>query len=291
LEIDSGSDMEMDSGSDMEMDSGTSEMEMDSVFQSECEAARAQPRANYKKPTVEKPSNLIVVLDLDECLVHAVRSDDTRQLLDASFQLTVQGKVCTFNVRPQLDLFLLDMAAKYELHIFTASTRAYADAVLDHLSHKLGDADLFAGRWYREHCVHNEDKGTYVKDLSRLPLPLDRTVLVDNNPDSFVTSGILVNSFEDDGGDRTLGLVTDFMADRLESADVDVQTVIGQHLPPPGPNTMLLSRGGPAMVVMVAAAVQAGTKWQARATEEDAAATTDAAAATTDGSAPALLET
>jgi NLI interacting factor-like phosphatase len=58
----------------------------------------------------------------------------------------IQGEVFTFNVRPQLDLFLRDMAAKNELHIFTASTRAYADAVLDHLSHKLGDADLFAGR-------------------------------------------------------------------------------------------------------------------------------------------------
>jgi hypothetical protein len=55
------------------------DIDKDPTFESECKVARAHPRANYKKPAIEKPSNLIVVLDLDECLVHMVRTDDPRR--------------------------------------------------------------------------------------------------------------------------------------------------------------------------------------------------------------------
>jgi NLI interacting factor-like phosphatase len=191
--------------------------------------------------------------------------NNTTQLLAESFQLTVDGHVFTFNVRSQLIEFLRGIAAEYKVHIFTASTRAYANALLDYLCKRLGNDDLFAGRWYREHCVYNEDNGIY--DLSRLPLPLDRTVFVDNNPDLFVTNGILVNSFEDNCADHTLGLVAEFIAGKLDTA-ADVRTLLAR-LPPPGLHS-ILSRGGPAMVVMVVAAIPAGRKqlrnhswWQA----------------------------
>jgi NLI interacting factor-like phosphatase len=194
--------------------------------------------------------------------------NNTTQLLAESFQLTVDGHVFTFNVRSQLIEFLRGIAAEYKVHIFTASTSAYADAVFNYLCKRLGNDDLFAGRWYCEHCVYNKDNGTYAKDLSRLPLPLDRTIFVDNNPNLFVTNGILVNSFKDDCADHTLGLVAEFIAGKLDTA-ADVRTVLAR-LPPPGPHS-ILSRGGPAMVVMVAAAIPAGRKqlrnhsrWQAR---------------------------
>jgi TFIIF-interacting CTD phosphatase-like protein len=90
------------------------------------------------------------------------------------------------------------------------------------------DTDLFAGRWYREHCAHDIARGAYVKDLSRLPVPLHRTVLVDNNPLSFLAqpeNGLMVNSFFGDGADRTLESLSRFIATELEPV-ADVRRVL-----------------------------------------------------------------
>jgi Dullard-like phosphatase family protein len=207
-------------------------------------------------------SDLIVVLDLDECLIHAEMFNDpfmassyAHQVQNTATKKTsvtaTSGPVESFrvqvnrkcyahvNLRPGVLDFLQHITSRYETHIYTAATRVYADAVLDYLVARLGchssssssgsSDDLFAGRWYRQHCAHDVARGAYVKDLSRLPVPLHRTVLVDNNPLSFLSqpqNGILVNAFYDDGDDRTLKTVARFIATYLAPAAVDVRAVL-----------------------------------------------------------------
>ena len=208
-------------------------------------------------------SDLIVVLDLDECLVH---SQFLRNPIDAavyahqlkqeqhqqqqndhagvaepcdSFRVyLVNGELVHVHVRPGLIPFLRHVTSRYETHIFTAGTPIYARPVLDYLCRAVRhsappeqDGSIFAGRWYREHCTWDPTRGAYLKDLSKLPLrDIQKTVLVDNNPLSFHANpenGILVNSFYRDGSDDTLSAVTKIIAD-LEGCP-DVRPVLAQR--------------------------------------------------------------
>jgi Dullard-like phosphatase family protein len=228
--------------------------------------AKSRKKSNKGRSSSSYPSDLIVVLDLDECLVHAEFLFDeplqasfyTHQVQNTSLFAPKLSSVTTatttesvesfrvrlgptgsarVNLRPGVLDFLKEITSMYETHIYTAATSGYADAVLNQLCSLLGhsrndddnnDDDLFAGRWYRQDCVYDVVRHAYVKDLTRLPIPLHRTVLVDNNPFSFLAqprNGILVNDFFDDGADRTLCTVARFIATQLVPA-ADVRHVL-----------------------------------------------------------------
>lgn len=89
------------------------------------------------------------MLDLDETLVHFdIRSDQ-------------------FRVRPFCRQFLHEMAQCFEIVVYTAAQKDYADFILDKLD---PHGDMIKHRLYRHHC---QFKGrTCIKDLSRLGRPL-----------------------------------------------------------------------------------------------------------------------
>lgn len=198
------------------------------------------PRLATKPTSVFVPprhyeSDLVVVLDMDECMVHsqflshpAAAELYTHQLMQKrqqssnaavapstneestpvdSFRIHLpDGELVHVNIRPGLPEFLEKICNKHETHVFTAAVPAYADPLLDKLD---PTRTLFAGRWYRDSCRYHPQHHAYIKDLENLPLPqpLDRVVLVDNNPLSFLShpnNGILVRSFYNDGKDDTL---------------------------------------------------------------------------------------
>jgi Dullard-like phosphatase family protein len=204
-------------------------------------------------------SDLIVVLDMDECLIHSkflsspaaaqvyahqVRrqhNDEQRKnsasggdstlaaakMVD-SFNVTLpDGDLVHVNVRPGLTDFLQAVTDKYETHIFTAAMEVYAGPVLDKLD---PTGTKFAGRWYRETCQSCPEHGAYIKNLRNLPLPsvvntknMNRIVLVDNNPLSFLAqpnNGILVSNFYNDPTDSTLPAVWRLLQELDELPDV-----------------------------------------------------------------------
>lgn len=221
--------------------------------------ARAPPtRKNHVNVQAPRSydTDLVVVLDMDECLIHtqffdepskaavyahqvqntsSQSSADTKTEPVESFRLQLEGDgtLAHVHMRPGLMEFLEHITATYETHIFTAATSIYANPVLDQLCTRLGSSgsDVFTGRWFREHCVWNEQKGAFVKDLSRLPVSLEKTVLVDNQPLSFLAqpdNGILVNAFFTDGSDETLPAVSRFISEELQHAD-DVRTILNDR--------------------------------------------------------------
>lgn len=132
-----------------------------------------------------------LVLDLDETLVHSsvmpIAGADfvfPVELQEGGGQFTVYAKK-----RPFCDQFLTAVAAKFEVVVFTASKRVYADRLLDLMGFR-------GARLFREHCVFFE--GAFLKDLELLQRNLARTVIVDNSPHVFslqVRNGIPIDSY------------------------------------------------------------------------------------------------
>ena len=130
--------------------------------------------------TTQPHKRLTLVLDLDETLVNVKISK------------TNSNQGCLL-FRPGLDDFLEHLSEWYEIVIFTAATKDYADAILDEIDL---NGNLFAFRLYREHTtiIGND----YVKDISLIGRDLDKMVIVDNMAQNFKLqkeNGILIHSF------------------------------------------------------------------------------------------------
>lgn len=145
---------------------------------------------------------ITLVLDLDETLVHCT----VEPVENADLTFPVDFHNVTYQVhvrlRPHLFTFLSRIEGQYEIVLFTASQKVYANELLNRID---PDGKYFHHRLYRESCLAVE--GNYLKDLNVLGRDLSRTVLVDNSPHAFgyqVDNGIPIESWFDDPDDREL---------------------------------------------------------------------------------------
>ncbi|GAV90904.1 NIF domain-containing protein, partial [Cephalotus follicularis] len=141
-----------------------------------------------------------VVLDLDETLVCAYETSGLpatlrNQAMEAGlkwFELECvsSDKECegkpkinyvTVFERPGLHEFLKHISEFADLVLFTAGLEGYARPLVD----KIDEENLFSLRLYRPSTTSTEYR-EHVKDLSGLSKDLCRTVIVDNNPFSFL---------------------------------------------------------------------------------------------------------
>lgn len=123
----------------------------------------------------------------------------------ANFKLTVltQDKATDYYVmkRPFLQTFLGTMSEVYEIGVFTASLKEYADKIIQ----EIDPAKHIQWALYRDSCSFHE--GFTVKNLECLPRPLERTILVDDRETSFMLqplNGIEVLPFDGDPDDTEL---------------------------------------------------------------------------------------
>ena len=79
----------------------------------------------------EPPKKKTLVLDLDETLVHC--SVEPPAQSDLTFPVTFHGTLYTVHVklRPHLLTFLQMVSQQFEVILFTASQKVYADTLLD----------------------------------------------------------------------------------------------------------------------------------------------------------------
>merc|ERR1719273_1804495 len=98
--------------------------------------------------------------------------------------------------RPNVDWFLQEMSQYFELVVWTAGEKHYADVILD----RLDPYGLISHRLYRNHCtVIGIDNGIFLKDLRLIGRDLDKTVILDNSPQNFgfqQNNGIMINNYE-----------------------------------------------------------------------------------------------
>ena len=132
----------------------------------------------YLKSKNIKPYTL--VLDLDETIIH-FRVNPNNEL---------EG---VMKVRPGIFDFLETLGQYYEMIVFTTATSEYADILLDSIEE---NKIYFDYRFYREHSIIIDND--FVKDLTRIGRPLDKTIIVDNMPQNFrlqKENGIIIKGF------------------------------------------------------------------------------------------------
>eukprot|EP00830_Metopus_es_P012486 TRINITY_DN2775_c0_g1_i1.p1 TRINITY_DN2775_c0_g1~~TRINITY_DN2775_c0_g1_i1.p1 ORF type:complete len:280 (-),score=42.18 TRINITY_DN2775_c0_g1_i1:50-889(-) len=160
------------------------------------------PRYKLAKKTRSSPE-LTLILDLDETLVFA----SPKPVPGYDCDITIKKRNVSFTIYLSIRPFaiqFLEFAAKYfEVIVFTASEKAYADQAIDILDpHK----KLIKYRLFRSSCL--EAKNAFVKDISSLGRDLSKTIIVDNAIHSFaynLENAILIKSYE--GGDSDVSLL------------------------------------------------------------------------------------
>ena len=203
-----------------------------------------------------KKKKKILLIDLDETLIHSdfnleylndkkvkydtiIKFKDTesdfeenyedyydmrrKKLKHELFNEEKEYKVGVF-IRKGAKEFLTEVSKYFVVGIFTASVKAYADAVIDYLD---PNKNLIQFRLYRNNCINVNDK-IFVKDLRIIKgIDIKDIILLDNSIYSFsaqINNGILVNSFFNDKNDIELYNVLGYLLNFLVKAE-DVRVV------------------------------------------------------------------
>jgi len=175
-------------------------------------------RESILPPKPADGPEITLVLDLDETLVHCTTTE--MEDYDVMFPVELNGQ--QFQVsgryRPFCSEFLKKAAELFEVIIFTASQKVYANTLLDFMdpTHK-----LISHRLFRDECV--TVYGNYLKDLSVLGRDLSKTIIIDNSIYAFgyqLENGIPITSWYSDKNDRELLCILEFLQTLIGAYDV-----------------------------------------------------------------------
>ena len=116
----------------------------------------------YLPPKLATAPAYTLVLDLDETLIHYVDGNHhSGEDADVSLEAEQNEDDSCFYIRPGLNKFLTELSEHYELVLYTAAMRDYADYFLSQIDHK----KLFSHILTREHCQFEIDQVYAIKDL------------------------------------------------------------------------------------------------------------------------------
>ena len=154
----------------------------------------------------EDKRDYCLVLDLDETLVH---------FFEDNYEAYVK-------VRMGAENFITVLSQYCEIVIFTASTKYYADIVIDGLDCK----NLIDYKLYRDHTY--DYNGINVKDLSKLGRDLKKIIIIDNIEENYIfqpNNGLNILDFEGDENDNELQFL---LEDLLEIVSTPGKNVINE---------------------------------------------------------------
>lgn len=198
------------------------------------------------------PQKKILLLDLDETLIHAdfeeefienksIKYDtiikfttklDKNEIFEENDKIEeekteedeeIEHSVGIF-IRNGVNEFLNEVSKHFDVGIFTASVKEYADAVISFLD---PENKLIKYRLYRNNCINFNDLFA-IKDLRILKgVDLKNVILLDNSMYSFAAqlkNGILINSFYYDKDDTELYNVLGYLLNYILPAE-DIREV------------------------------------------------------------------
>ncbi|XP_003740585.1 CTD nuclear envelope phosphatase 1 [Galendromus occidentalis] len=171
---------------------------------------RNLPLSPLSKHRLSLVKRKVLVLDLDETLIHSYHDGMLRQTVPSGtppnfvLKVTIERHPVRFFVhkRPHVDYFLEVVSQWYELVVFTASMEIYGAAVADRLDNGRG---VMRRRFFRQHCTL--DYGGYTKDLCAINPDLSSVFILDNSPSAyklFPDNAIPIKSWFNDPNDTAL---------------------------------------------------------------------------------------
>ena len=216
------------------------------------EYALEDPKISEGVPDLSSSNKKILLLDLDETLIHADFDeeffDDKSNKYDAIIKFKSKKEENYENfvdndstwcsrdleedethsvgifVRNGVNEFLKEVNKYFDVGIFTASVKEYADAVISFLD---PENKLIKFKLYRSNCINFNDAFT-IKDLRIFKnVDLKKIILIDNSIYSFaaqINNGILINSFFNDKNDIELNNALEYLINYILPAD-DVREV------------------------------------------------------------------
>ena len=174
----------------------------------------------------------LLLIDLDETLIHSeFRNKNNYKELDLftknskcnskTFSYQDEDYIYYMDVffRPHLKHFLSEVSKYFNLAIFTAATKGYADTIIDYID---PNNKYFKFRLYRDACISIQNR-LYIKDL-RIIKDYDpmKVILMDNSLYSFMnqpSNGMLVNSFYTNHKDNQLISAKNFLVNHIFPCD------------------------------------------------------------------------
>lgn len=171
------------------------------------------------------PQKKLLLLDLDETLIHCTGDVSQREHFDMELDFINQEGVPLkglLNVRPGVKKFLRTMSQHFEIAVFTASLKYYADRILRVIDPR---KEWISHVFYRESCAKTKLE-KLVKDLSIFQgVPIQDLIMVDNNyyclwpqPEN----GIPILNFEFDREDSELERLTPLLISLAQMEDPTV---------------------------------------------------------------------
>ena len=189
-------------------------------------------KSKDKKKEEEKekkmPQKKMLVLDLDETLIHTTTIKPTNPELDY-ITLKFDDEILYAIKRPFVREFLEIASELFELAIFTAGEREYADQILDDICPNSKTILPKNKRKYRDSCKLHFQK--LYKDLDIFGKSKKDILIVDDNPENtyfFPKNAIVIPAFLGDENDT-------FLLDKLLpvlqkcSTSKDVRSVINSR--------------------------------------------------------------
>ncbi|CAD8047154.1 unnamed protein product [Paramecium primaurelia] len=167
--------------------------------------------------TPKSHSRKVCVLDLDETLVHSQFKADNGH--DFSLDIIVQSQLFKVyvTVRPGVENFIDTLSEYFEIIMWTASLKEYADPVMDIID----PSRRALTRLYRESCTPIQ--GGLTKNLSKLGRNLKDVIIIDNSQMSFIfqqENGYLIKDFIADKNDNELETLLPFLIWLSQQNDV-----------------------------------------------------------------------
>ena len=159
----------------------------------------------------------LLVLDLDETLIHAV---ETPLPTPPDFRV---GPYYVYK-RPGLAQFLDHVSQRYELAVWSSAGEDYVEAI----AKQIWTAG-FSFVWSRGRCIRQFDPETfepiYLKDLKkvkRLGYDLNRILIVDDSPEKLTKNygnAVYAKPFEGDQSDNHLAALSAYLESIADSDD------------------------------------------------------------------------
>lgn len=186
-----------------------------------------RPKVELKKVSIPHTHKKLLLLDLDETLVHCTgkvteENNNYQHTVEVTLSYGKKARI-GINIRPYFREALEMLKENYTLVIYTASHQSYTDAVLNLID---PNRELFEYRLYRNNCIPIKIEGNnfFIKDLNIIEnYSLNDIVIVDNSVLSFafhIDNGIPIVPYYEGTEDSELKILSLYLTSICKETDL-----------------------------------------------------------------------